>query len=287
MKYIDAGLAAHLASGVTSLCWCWRLTRYDGAVMGFTDHDRNLNFDGTTFEAAAGFTASEIKDVVGLAVDNLEVTSALSSERLDERDLVAGLYDDARVEIYRVNWEAPSQRVLMRKGSLGEVRRSGSTFTAEVRGLAHYLQQPVGRLFQYTCDANLGDVRCGVDANDPNYRGLGSIVAASDLRNFEVAGLDAFANDWFTRGLIRFTSGAAAGQSVEIKRHTLTGDVVEIELWQPARDPVLPGQTFIAIAGCDKQHATCRDKYSNAINYRGFAHMPGNDFITAVARPGS
>ena len=83
MKYIDAGLAAHLASGVTSLCWCWRLTRYDGAVMGFTDHDRNLNFDGTTFEAAAGFTASEIKDVVGLAVDNLEVTSALSSERLD------------------------------------------------------------------------------------------------------------------------------------------------------------------------------------------------------------
>ena len=64
-----------------------------------------------------------------------------------EADLARGLYDDARVEIFRVNWAAPEQRVLMRSGSLGEVRRAGLTFTAEVRGLAHYLQQPKGRLY--------------------------------------------------------------------------------------------------------------------------------------------
>lgn len=280
MKFLGPELEAHVASGATTLCWCWRLTRGDGVVMGFTDHDRDLVLDGTVFEAAAGFSASEMKDAVGLSVDNLEVTSALSSDRLSEADLAAGLYDDARVEILRVNWENPDQHVLMRRGSLGEVRRAGLTFTAEVRGLAHYLQQPQGRLFQYTCDADLGDGRCGVVASDPAYQASGSVLAISDLRNFTVEGLASYAVDWFTRGLIAFTSGPAAGQRVEIKRHTIVAGSVALELWQPARGPLNEGQTFVVTAGCDKHLATCRDKFANGVNYRGFPHMPGNDFVT-------
>lgn len=249
--------------------------------MGFTDHDRNVDFDGTVFEAAAGFSASEINDAVGLSVANLEVTSALSSDRLTEADLAAGFYDEARVEIFRVNWQAPEERLLMRTGSLGEVRRSGVTFAAEVRGLAHYLQQPQGRLYQYTCDADLGDGRCGIDATNPAFRAGGSLLIASSLRNFTVEGLGGYANDWFTRGLIEFTSGPAAGQRVEIKRHSNVDGSVELELWQPARGPVGFGQTFVATAGCDKHLATCRDKFANVVNYRGFPHMPGNDFVTS------
>src|SRR5262245_2450005 len=139
MKLLPPALQTHLDSGATTLAWCWRLTRRDGSVMGFTDHDRDLVFDATTFAAATGFTASEIKDAVGLAVDNLEVESALSAASLKEDDLAAGLYDDAAIEIWRVNWAHPDQRVLMRSGSIGEVRRAGPAFTAEVRGLAHYL----------------------------------------------------------------------------------------------------------------------------------------------------
>ncbi len=280
MKSLGPGLEAHIATGVTTLCWCWRLTRRDGVAIGFTDHDRDIAFDDTIFEAAAGFSASEINDAVGLSVDNLEVTSALSSARLTEADLAAGFYDDARVEIFRVNWQVPHERVLMRKGSLGEVRRSGLLFAAEVRGLAHYLQQPKGRLFQYTCDADLGDSRCGIDALDPAYRGSGSLIASFDLRHFQVDGLDDYVTDWFSRGLFEFTSGPAAGQRVEVKRHSRVGGTVELELWQPARGPLSAGQTFVVTAGCDKHVATCRNKFGNAINYRGFPNMPGNDFVT-------
>lgn len=287
MKFIEPGLEAHIASGSTTLCWCWRLTRRDGVAMGFTDHDCDIQFDGTVFEAAGGFSASEIKDAVGLSVDNLDVTSALSSDRLVEADLAAGLYDDARVEIFRVNWQAPDQYVLMRAGSLGEVRRAGLTFAAEVRGLAHYLQQPKGRLFQYTCDADLGDVRCGTDASDPAYRASGALLEISSASNFSVNGLDGYQNDWFTRGVIEFTSGLAAGQRVEIKRHTHIGGVVTIELWQPARGPLSSGQTFVVTAGCDKHLSTCRDKFANSVNHRGFPHMPGNDFVTSYFRSGS
>jgi uncharacterized phage protein (TIGR02218 family) len=287
MRTLPAGLAAHLASGATTLAWCWRLTRRDGVRLGFTDHDRDIAFDGTTFEAAAGFSTSEMRDAVGLSVDNMEVESALSSARLEEDDIVAGLYDDAAVEIFRVNWHSPDQRVLMRAGSLGEVRRNGITFAAEVRGLSHYLQQPGGRLYQFTCDADLGDARCKVDLDGPALRGTGAIESAPTLRLLHVSGLGAFAHGWFTRGLVRFTSGANAGRAFEVKRHAASPGLVTLELWQEPAFAPAAGEAFTVTAGCDKQIGTCAARFANVANFRGFPHMPGNDFVTAVSRPGS
>lgn len=283
MKALQPAFEAHLQGGATSLAWCWRLTRADGLRLGFTDHDRDIAFDGTVFEAASGFDASEVKDAVGLSVDNLEITGALRSARLNEADLTAGIYDDAHVEIFRVNWSAPEQRVLIRTGSIGQVRRDGSTFTAEVRGLAHYLQQPSGRLFQYACDADLGDSRCGIAIGLAAYTGTGAVLAAASARRFTATGLGAYADQWFTRGLLTFTSGAAKGQRIEVKAHSVAGGTVTIELWSAARLPLAPGQTFTITAGCDKHIETCIGKFANAVNYRGFPNMPGNDFITRSA----
>jgi uncharacterized phage protein (TIGR02218 family) len=286
MRTLPPGLAAHLESGTTTLCWCWRLTRRDGVRQGFTDHDRDLDFDGTTFEAAAGFEASEVRESLGLSVDNLEITGALSSDHLADEDLSAGLYDDAEVEIFRVNWADPLQRVLLRAGTLGEVKRSGQAFAAEVRGLSHYLLQPKGRVFQYACDADVGDARCGVALSGATYTGSGTVVSVLSDRRFAASGLDHFESDWFTRGLVTFLSGAATGQKIEVRRHARAADVTTFELWQPVRQPLTTGMTFTVSAGCDKSHRTCRAKFANIANFRGFPHMPGNDFLTAVSRPG-
>ena len=286
MKTLAPGLQAHLDSGTTTLCWCWRLTRRDGSRLGFTDHDRDVVLDGTTFEAAAGFTASQMKDTVGLSVDNLEVESALSSGRLSADDLAAGLYDNARVELWRVNWSDAAQRVLLRAGSLGEVRRTGLAFTAEVRGLSNDLQQPGGRLYQYSCDADLGDRRCRIDLALSGHRSTGTVVAIRSPRGFVASGLDGSTGEWFTRGLLRFTTGANAATAIEIKQHGVAGGVVVIELWQQPAAGLAIGDAFQVTAGCDKQFATCRDKFANGQNFRGFPHMPGNDFISTVARSG-
>ncbi len=287
MKTLSAAFEAHLASGATTLAWCWRLTRRDGVIQGFTDHDMPITFDGTVFEAAAGFTASELKSAVGLSVDNLEVTSALSSAHLSEADLAAGRYDDAKVEIFRVNWKAPEQRLLMKTGSLGEVKRQGTAFAAEVRGLAHYLQQTMGRLYQYTCDADLGDARCKVNLASASYSAMATLISAESSRQLLVSGLSGFATDWFTRGLVTFRSGAAAGQKIEIKVHTRTSSGDALELWQPARLPLVPGQQLTVHAGCDKTIETCSSRFANAVNFRGCPHMPGNDFLTRVNTPGT
>ncbi len=286
MKTLPTGMQAHLDTGATTLCWCWRLTRRDSTKIGFTDHDRDLIFDGTTFEAAAGFSASEIKDSVGLNVDNLEVTSAVTSDRLSEADLASGLYDDAAVEIYRVNWQSPDQRVLMRSGSLGEVKRAGPVFSAEIRGLAHYLQQPKGRIYQYTCDADLGDGRCKINLALAAYRSTGAVLSVLSPRRFTASGLATFANGFFSRGLLTFTSGAANGSSIEVKMHTRAGGIVTVDLWEVPKGPLAAAQTFTVTAGCNKSIGTCRAKFSNAENFRGFPHMPGNDFLTKISRPG-
>ncbi|MFM9943201.1 MAG: DUF2163 domain-containing protein [Hyphomicrobiaceae bacterium] len=287
MKTLAPTLQARLDTGATTLCWCWRITRTSGVRLGFTDHDRDLTFDGTTFEAAAGFTASEIRDSLGLSVDDLEVESALSSAHLSETALAAGDFDDAAIEIFRVDWSDPTLRILMRQGSLGEVRRTGTAFTAEIRGLAHYLQQPKGRVYQYACDANLGDTRCGVNLTAPTYRGIGTVTLAASTRQFSASGLGAFTDGWFTQGLLTFTSGANNGRASEVKRHTLGGSIATLELWQLMAGTITPGDTFSITAGCNKLIATCRAKFANTANYRGFPHMPGNDTLASYASGGS
>ena len=100
----------------------------------------------------------------------------LTSDTITETDILDGRWDNAAVEVWRVNWNAVGQRVLMRRGAIGQVRRGRLAFVAEVRSLAHLLNQTVGRTFQHACDAELGDARCGVDLDDPAYRADGSVT---------------------------------------------------------------------------------------------------------------
>jgi len=289
MKELPEGMQTHLDGGATTLCWCWRLTRHDGARYGFTDHDNDLEFDGTLFEAASGFAASELSAGVGLSTDNLEAEGALMSDRLNESELAMGRFDDASVEIFRVNWRNPEERILMSAGSLGEVKRGQHSFQVEVRGLAHYLQQPGGRLIQYGCDALLGDGRCGVDVGQGSFwRSVGQAASAKTKYSFIATGLDAFEAGWFSRGLLSWTSGDNSNSQMEIKQHRiLEGGEVYIELWQQMASDIAPGDAFELTAGCDRQFSTCRDRFANQVNFRGFPHVPGNDFVIAHPRSGS
>jgi uncharacterized phage protein (TIGR02218 family) len=277
MKSLPPGLQAHLDGGVTTLCWCWKLRRSDGLWLGFTDHDRNLVFDDVTFEAESGFTASEIVGAVGLNVDTLEADGVLSSRRLDEASLAAGQFDDAEIEIWRVNWAEVGQRALMRKGSLGEVRRGPTAFTAEVRGLAHYLNQERGRLYQFACDAELGDNRCGVDPDGP-HRQAGVVVAMRAPWSFEASGLSGDAG-LFDGGLLTWTTGGNAGRQFEVMLHRpAQGGGAVVELWRSVTPPPVVGDSFAVTVGCDKRFSTCRDRFGNSANFRGFPHIPGTEF---------
>ncbi len=287
MKTFSPALAAHLASGATTLCTCWRVTRGDGVVLGFTDHDRAILFDDVEHEPETGLDATAAVSHSGLQVGGLEVTGAFASDTIAENDLEAGLYDNARVEAWLVNWAAPEERHLMRIGSIGEVRREGEAFTAEVRSLSHALDQERGRIFRATCDADLGDARCGVDLESDDWSASATVVETDGFSTLVASVPGDRPSGFFDAGALTFTSGANAGRRSEVLRHKRDDDGDHLTLWQPMADAIEAGDAFTVSAGCDKRFSTCRDRFANAENFRGFPHIPGNDFALSYPTAGN
>ena len=286
MRTIPAALQAKLDSGVTTLCRCWIVTRGDGVVQGFTDHDEDVAVGAVVCRAGTGLTGSEAAQKLGLATDSSEITGALAADTLNEDDLAAGRYDAAGVELWLVDWSEPALRVLLAKGVIGEIKRDGPVFTAELRGLSDRLTQDTGRLFTTTCSADLGDGRCKVDLTLPGYRGSGIVGAVTAISSFTATGLDAYGDGWFTAGKLTFTAGANVGLSVEVKTHR-NSSAVTLALWQAMPQPIAAGDAFVVTAGCDKAFATCHGRFANVVNFRGFPHIPGNDFVMSYPVQGA
>ncbi|WP_375458410.1 DUF2163 domain-containing protein [uncultured Enterovirga sp.] len=282
MRAIPAGLAGHLSEGVTTLCRCWTLTRRDGVVLGFTDHDRDLVVSGVTHSAGTGLEAAEATSELGFAVGTGDVSGALDSAAIEEGDILRGLYDDASVEIRLVNWADPAQHLLLERASIGEIRWQDDSFVAELRGPLHRFDEEHGLIYRATCSAELGDARCRVDLASPAYRGEGTVVETDGALRLSADGLAAHPEGLFTAGRLLWTGGANAGDAIEVESHRVTEAAVSLDLWQRAARPIVAGDAFVVTAGCDKRLATCRDTFANVPNHRGFPHLPGNDFIVKL-----
>ncbi|CAN7573960.1 DUF2163 domain-containing protein [Pararhizobium sp. LjRoot238] len=283
MRTLPTALAAHLSGDATTMCHCWRVTRRDGVVLGFTEHDHDLSFGGTDFLAASGFQAADSEAASGLSVEAGEVSGGFSSAAISEADVVAGRYDGARVEVFQVNWQAPEQHVLLRVQEIGDVTRAGGAFRAELRRMTHRLDQVQGRIYGRRCDAVLGDGRCTVNLDSPAFRGEGAVAAVLGETRLGVTGLNAAATGFYRYGVFRFASGANAGHVCDIEDHRKEDGAVTLSLWLPPPLPLAVGDTFTVTAGCDKSFATCGAKFSNSLNFQGFPHMPGTDFAFGYA----
>lgn len=275
------GLLAHLAQGATTTCRAWALERRDGVRLGFTDHDRDLAFEGWTFRADTGLSAGALMQTTGLSVDNVEAVGALSDTAISEADITAGRYDGAAVTCWLVDWSAPERRVVLFRGSLGEVTRGAGGFRADLRGLAEDLNQPRGRVYQRVCSAVLGDARCRVDLTRPGMRADVAVEEVEGARRFRFTSLGGFEKGWFARGRLHVLTGAGAGLVGQVREDWLGESDRTLELWQELRAEVAPGDTVRIEAGCDKSLATCKAKFDNVPNFRGFPYIPGDDWITA------
>jgi uncharacterized phage protein (TIGR02218 family) len=280
---VTAALLGHLAGGLTNVCRCWRVRRRDGVTLGFTDHDMALAFDGVAFRPEAGLAAGALMQGTGLAVDNAEAMGALSAEAISEADLEAGRYDGAEVKVWLVNWMDVAARRVLFAGTLGEVRRGDGAFRAELRGLTEGLNLPGGRAYVRQCTAVLGDAGCRFDLGQAGYAAVWRPASIERSQRFVFAAVGGFQPRWFERGRLFVQSGTGAGLAGVIKHdQTDAAGRRVIELWEPVRAEVLPGDEVRIEAGCDKRMETCRAKFANVVNYRGFPFVPGEDWLVAI-----
>ncbi len=273
-------LLDHLATATTTTCRCWGVTRADGMFLGFTDHDRDLTFDGRTYRAASGMTAKSLQMGTGLSVDNSEAMGALSDAAIREEDIAAGRFDGAEIVCWLVNWADVTARMILFRGSFGEVARQAGAFHVELRGLTDALNQMGGRVYVKTCSAVLGDSACRFDLDQPGFSFEVPLQGRDALGRYL---FDPIAADegWLERGRCRIVTGAGGGQVGLVKfDQTIAGQRV-VELW--SRFAVEPdvGDMIRLEAGCDKLNATCQTKFDNFLNFQGFPHLPGEDWLTS------
>lgn len=274
----------HLQSGVTTVCRCWAIFRRDGEVFGFTDHDQNLGFEGISFRADTGLSALALQQSTGLAVDNSEALGVLSDAAVEDADIDAGRFDDAEIRAWLVNWADVEMRWLQFRGKIGELTRTAGAFRAELRGLTDALNRPFGRVFQKPCSAVLGDLDCRFDMNTPAFSHALPIEVAEGNQVFIWSAFDPFETDWFARGRLEITEGEAKGLWGIVKRDLVVEGQRRIELWEPLRMTVKPGDQVRLTAGCDRTFETCRLKFANQINFQGFPDIPGEDWMMTVPR---
>lgn len=282
MKNISSELASHISGESTTLALCWKLKRRDNVTLGFTNHDQDITFGSTLYKASSGFTPNNIESAGDLRADNMEIEGMLSSMSITEKDIMAGLYDFAEIEIFAVNYTDLTQGALMmRRGWLGEVSLHKQHFVAEVQGMTQLLSQTIGELYSPSCRATLGDNRCKVNMTAHTVTGT-VITASSNIQFTDTARMES--SGTFTFGNLIFLSGANNGLSMEVKEYRYNaGSGGEITLALPMPYPILSGDNYSLTKGCDKTLTTCFNRFNNVVNFRGEPLIPGIDRMLETA----
>lgn len=290
MRAASVELSTHIASNATTVAVCWKVTRVDEQVFGFTSHDEDLPIDGVTYVATQGIGRSTLEAATKLQAANLEVIGFLDSAAITADDLNAGVWDHAEVRIFEVNWADLTMGVLRQmRGWLGEVSIEGGGYKAELRGLADALNKNVGEIVGPACTATLGDARCKMVLAD--YTATGEVTAVVDARRefdsdlasavvrLTPGSTGAPPDDYFATGLLTWDTGANAGRRMEVKTNAADGRVV---LQLAMVSDIAPGDTFTVVAGCMKSREVCVAKFGNVVNMRGFPDLPGIDKVMRV-----
>ena len=277
-KTLTSGMRSMLASGAATLEWCATFTRTDGQVLRFTSGMRDVVIDGLPYQAAPGFTVSNITCTLGFQVDTLQMT-VLASDDLTRADFLTGRWDRCRVDFAQYNWAdagSPSDGfILWPSYRVANVEPIQAGFVLELRDLRQLLQQDYTRSDGKTCPYRLGDSRCTVVlAGSPTgYIFPFTVTSVTSRSLFTASGL-AQAADYFSNGIATFATGLHADLPLLVRDHTAGG---VIHLAVPLIADIAPGQTGTIVAGCLKRFEDCRDKFANVLNFGGHKDIPSTE----------
>jgi uncharacterized phage protein (TIGR02218 family) len=256
---------------LTSMAFCWRLERRDGAGVALTSHDQRIERGGVIYAPSPGMIPAAIVRRRGLEPQSSEIDGAVSDEALTDDDLALGRWDGARVTLEAVDWSAPdADGIVLTSGEIGPVAIVHAGFTAELVGAAVALDAPVCPTTSSECRARLGDRQCRVDLG-----GRRTDVVVIEHRGSRLTTNPA-ADSNFAAGEMVVVSGPMSG----FRSPIITVEEGAVILRDPPRRAIGAGCRLWLSQGCDKTFATCRERFGNAVNFRGEPHLPGNDLLT-------
>lgn len=291
MRTLSANDTAQLLEESTTWANCVHVVDANGNEVRYTDHDREIVVNRTgdplgingTYEPVNALTGSSLHSTADMSVDNQESDVTLEDLGITASDIRAGLYDDVRVTLFRVNWRTPNDSgFILKHGPLGHKQLSGrGVATVELRGLTQYLQTTIVQTYSAACRADLGDSHCQFNLASVTITGTVSTVTSARLSftSGDVVGSPNTAGYW-TGGLVTFLTGNNATYRREVRSDNGSGGIV---LFEPLPADIQVGDTFTIYPGCDKALSTCKNKFNNVINFRGEPFIPAPTNLTSGA----
>lgn len=261
-KTIPVGLLAPFNARRTALVWAATFRRPDGEVFRYCGGTRNKTISGELFTASPGFTVSNITCTEGLEVDSLKFT-LLRTTDVEKAAVLAGRWMGTIVEFDQFDFRDPSLGVIpWPTYRVSDVQPIVGGVEIELRDLRQLWRQDTTLYTGKTCQNRLGDARCTRDLT--GYTFSAAVTSVASRRVFTASSLGQAA-DFFGNGLVTFDDGIHADLPIRVQEHEAGG---VITLAWPLLVDLLPGDTFVIVAGCWGRLEDCRDKFDNVLNMR-------------------
>ena len=172
-------------------------------------------------------------------------------------------------------------------GHVGPLQLDRNAYRADFESLLSELAKDTVVALTPTCPHNLGDSKCGLDVDgSPSFTFTGSVTGSASRSVFTDTSRGE-ADNYFTGGLLTWTSGANAGLQREVQKYELSGSPLTptFTLFEPMPNAIStsPQDAYQVVAGCDKAPDTCRTKFNNYVNFGGYEYLPGQSHILSVA----
>ena len=278
MLTLDTSFKESLSNKILTFCWCWLITRIDGAQLGFTNLDQSFVIDGVTYQPFTGFDPSAAQVSEGLErLDSQNLKGILDVAGISKVDIQSGIYANAEVRRFIVDYtnlpsslalDPPKHRELP-SGYLADFTQSNLGYEVKVKSDLSKLENSIGNTTSKTCRAHLGDNVCTKDLT--NFTHLLTVTGVVNRRIFTVDG--GLPDKHLDRGRLQFTSGANDGIHLDIGFYVGS----QIILFQQAPFDIAVGDTLTAIAGCNKTKLDCIVKFDNFYYFDGEPDIPTTD----------
>lgn len=292
MRNFNPAIQSLFDQKALALCNLWEITRVDGTVYRFTDLDRAVNYEGEQFVPTSGGETSAHEAEEGALARNLELRGFIDDTTILHDDLLAGRFKRAQVTQTCIDWRHPEWgAVYERHFWIADVEYDDRVWVVEMVGLSHLLEQPFGRRVTMDCRHTVGQAGpngepgCigysgdGVDLTDSAYlqsgRTVSSIVKARKVFHTDIPTSSGYDDSWWKHGQLTWTSGLNNGLKFDVRASRETNGKIWLEVPTPFDIAVSDG--FSITVGCNWAWSTCKDKFSNSVNYGGYPHLPPTD----------
>ena len=248
-----------------------------GTVLAYSSSDFAFTWNGYLWSASGPlFQGLKYKCSVGLEVDKQQITiAARPTDLVGGAQFLAaladGAFDGAVIEHYLVFFNSAGGSIvdglLLFHGRVSTVDSVGRT-SAQVTVASDLivLDYDMPRnIWQPSCLHTLYDAGCTL--NKASFATTGTVGAASTASLINFGGALA----GHVQGTILFTSGANSNLRTTVKLSTAG---VSLSLIYPLPNVPAPGDSFTVYLGCDHTRGTCKSRFNNLANYRGYDFVP-------------